>query len=240
MIYDYDNKKIAAYVKAHKMSARKAQIALNMTNVKALNGWMNGGDLRVSNLLHFVNTFRLNLLDFFTADGKPLSEQNQESRQTDQQDNLASAKQMQSESSNIANIATSNTDISQLVIKHIQEIANLRQKHVVEMAEKEKSLLLREMQQEKVIRQEYDAKLEATVTRMEERYERRLSEMQASAEKRFEQKLSEKDALIEELRQQLTELTLQYREQETVSKGVRPYQSTTMASDNVPQPFQKR
>lgn len=240
MRYDYDNKKITAYVKAHKMSARKAQIALNMTNVKALNGWMNGGDLRVSNLLHFVNTFRLNLLDFFTADGKALSEQNQESRQTDSQDNLASTKPMQSESLNIADIATSNTNVSQLVIKHIQEIADLRQKHVVEMAEREKSLLLREMQQEKVVRQEYDAKLEATVTRMEERYERKLNEVQTATEKRFEQKLSEKDALIEELRQQLTELTLQYRELEASSRGVLPYQNTTMASESIPQPFQKR
>lgn len=240
MRYDYDNKKIAAYVKAHKMSARKAQIALNMTNVKALNGWMNGGDLRVSNPLHFVNTFRLNLLDFFTADGKPLPEHLQESPKTDPQDSLDLTKSMQSEHSDVAGIAIADTNVSQLVIQHIQEIADLRQKHVVEMAEKEKSLLLREMQQEKVIRQEYDAKLEATVTRIEERYERRLSEVQASAEKRFEQKLSEKDALIEELRQQLTELTLQYRELETVSKGVRPYQCTTMASDNVPQPFQKR
>lgn len=222
------------------MSARKAQIALNMTNVKALNGWMNGGDLRVSNLLHFVNTFRLNLLDFFTADGKPLSEQNQESRQTDSQDNLASTNPKQGKSSNIADIDTSNTDMSQLVIKHIQEIADLRQKHVVEMAEREKSLLLREMQQEKVVRQEYDAKLEATVTRMEERYERKLNEVQTATEKRFEQKLSEKDALIEELRQQLTELTLQYRELEANSRGVLPYQNTTMASESIPHPFQKR
>lgn len=207
MIYEYDNKKIAEFIRGEKMSARKAKIALNMSNVKALNGWMSGGDLRTSNLLHFVNTFGLNLLDFFKADGVRLSELIPDSEARPATFHAKFSKTDQPEAAYNTSNTKENTNESQSEApQHMKEMFELREQHLKEMFTKEKELLLREIHNEKLIRQEYEIKLEAAVSKIEESYDR---------------KLNAKDELIEELRQQLIELTLQCKELENSKKKER-------------------
>lgn len=73
-MYQYNKNKIAEFAAERDITASRMAKKMELVNPKGPKGWLEGGDLRVSSLLNFVNTYGLNLLDFFSKDGQPLSE----------------------------------------------------------------------------------------------------------------------------------------------------------------------
>lgn len=115
-MYKYNKDKIAEFAEERKLTPHKMASRLNMVNPKGPRGWLIGGDLRVSSLLHFVNTFGLDLLDFFSLDDNPLSEVVKEQQQT-------------------APSTTISTTVAEAELRCAQRIAELEKQYLREIME---------------------------------------------------------------------------------------------------------
>lgn len=122
-MYRYNNDKIRLWAEEQETTAWKIAKKMQMVNPKAPMGWVAGGDLRVSNLLNFINTYKLNLLDFFFEDDTLMSETHQTNEQTIEELRRQHTREME-----------------ELKIQHLREIGEIERKHLREIADLKKSL----------------------------------------------------------------------------------------------------
>lgn len=122
-MYRYNNDKIRQWAEEQETTAWKIAKKMQMVNPKGPMGWVAGGDLRVSNLLNFINTYKLNLLDFFFEDDKLMSDTPPITVEA------------------IEELRRQHTrEIEELKIQHLREIGEIERKHLREIGDLKKSL----------------------------------------------------------------------------------------------------
>lgn len=123
-MYRYNKDKIRQWAEQQETTAWKIAKKMQLTNHKGPMAWVTGGDLRVSSLLNFINTYKLNILDFFFEDDKLMSDTPPTNEQT------------------IEELRRRHTlEMEELKIQHLREIAEIERRHLREITEIKKSLL---------------------------------------------------------------------------------------------------
>ena len=159
MAYLYNAEKIKEFAQERGMGGRTIANKLNMSNDKAPRGWLEGNkQIRMDHFLNFVNTFKLDLLDFFTQDGSPLSKAQNNAQATE---------------NTFCSVPES---VAELKIAHIQAMADMEKEHLREMMQKDIDLAQKELLLNEKIRKQLKAEFADDKQQIIDSYEERLTE----------------------------------------------------------------
>ena len=159
MAYLYNAEKIKEFAQEREMGGRTIANKLNMSNDKAPRGWLAGNkQIRMDHFLNFVNTFKLDLLDFFTQDGSPLSKAQNNAQTTEN------------------TLCSVSESVAELKIAHIQAMADMEKEHLREMMQKDIDLAQKELLLNEKIRKQLKAEFADDKQQIIDSYEARLTE----------------------------------------------------------------
>lgn len=193
MTYKYNNSRIKEFAEKKGFGGRTIANKLKMSNDKAPRSWLAGAEtIRMDHFLKFVNTFKIDIREFFYKDDILMSEATETPCATE---NTFCSQQEGTQK-------VSSTELD-MVVSHIQEKAELEKKHIREMMQKDLELSHKEVELRKEIRKELKAEYNQDKEKIIESYETRLRE---------------RDADVARLQQQLAELTAQYKELESAQR----------------------
>lgn len=161
MFYKYNNLRIKEFADSKRIGGRTIANKLGMSNDKAPRGWLNGGEqIRMDHFLNFVNTFGLDIKEFFYQDDVLMSDiADSENTKCPSATNTQSAPNAEHELENLR------TAVSQLEKEHLQVIA-----------QKELELSRKELEMYKDIRKELKEEFNDEKQQIIDSYEARLSE----------------------------------------------------------------
>lgn len=192
MRYTYNDKKLKEMMETKNLSYSKICNLLNTKADKTVKQQIKGGDMFLSRLLEYANTFDLNLLDFFFDNDVLISDTMHNLRKNDVGGELKILKKE---------------------MEHKEAVSELEKRHIKEIAEKDTECLQKIMDAEKKIRREI---------------RQEFGEERSMLEDKFNSALKEKDNIIKDLRNQIAELAVRYRElEEKNSKNNYPSYTNT-------------
>lgn len=205
MAYRYNKERIKEFAEKRGFGGRTIANKLGMSNDKAPRSWLDGSEvIRMDHFLNFVNTFNLDLHEFFFQDDVLMSK----APQTEQsKENTFCSPQAETKSATEAEL------------RHVREMADLEKQHLREMMQKDIDLAKKEVEMREQIRRELKAEFEADKQQIIESYEDRLRD---------------RDNDVAKLQQQVAELTVQYRELESSQgeKGYYPKGTITGVAES--------
>ena len=161
MFYKYNNLRIKEFADSKRIGGRTIANKLGMSNDKAPRGWMNGSEqIRMDHFLNFVNTFGLDIKEFFYQDDVLMSDiADSENTKCSSATNTQSAPNVEHELEKLR------TTVFQLEKEHLQVIA-----------QKELELSRKELEMYKDIRKELKEEFKDEKQQIIDSYEARLSE----------------------------------------------------------------
>lgn len=203
MSYKYNNTRIKEFAELKRFGGRSIANRMKMKNDLAPRGWIACTEkIYMHHFINFINTFGLDIHEFFYQDGVLMSDAIKE-------ENSKCSEELASQSVL--------TDTTALELAHVKEMAELEKKHIKEMMQKDIDLARQEAKMREEIRRELKAEFEQDKQTLVDNYEARLRS---------------RDADVAKLQQQLAELTLQYKELESkTEKGYMPYGTVTGVAD---------
>lgn len=185
MSYKYNNTRIKEFAELKGFGGRSIANRMKMKNDLAPRGWIACTEkIYMHHFINFINTFGLDIHEFFYQDGVLMSE---------------AIKEENSKCSEEPSSQSVPTDTTALELAHVKEMAELEKKHIREMMQKDIDLARQEAKMREEIRRELKAEFEQDKQTLVDNYEARLRS---------------RDADVAKLQQQLAELTLQYKELE--------------------------
>lgn len=183
MTYKYNNSRIKEFAEKKGFGGRTIANKLKMSNDKAPRSWLAGAEtIRMDHFLKFVNTFKIDIREFFYKDDILMSETVETP--------CATENTFYSQQNGTQKVSSTELD---MVVSHIQEKAELEKKHIREMMQKDLELSHKEVELRKEIRKE-----------LKEEYNHDKEQIIES----YETRLRERDADVARLQQQLAELTV--------------------------------
>lgn len=204
MAYTYNKYRIKEFTEQKGFGGRTIANKLGMSNDKAPRGWIAGSELiRMDHFLNFVNTFHLNLLEFFMDDGIRMDTQQTEA--------------VPEENTTCSEPATSvpTSDDSDFRFRLMTEMAELKVRHTRELMQKDIDLARKELELAKRER-DMSEKIRAELKKEFEQDRQQLVES-------YENRLTKRDETIGKLQIQLAELTAEYKELENASQKDNSY-----------------
>lgn len=176
MAYKYNNTRIKEFAEAEKIGGRTIANRMNMSNDLAPRGWIACTEkIYMHHFINFVNTFGLNIHEFFYEDGVLMSD-------TDKDNNR--------KCSSSKNTQTVPTDTAAIELAHVKEMAEVEKKHIREMMQKEVEFSRKEIELRKQIRQELKEEFNTDKQQIINSYEARLTDRDNTIA-RLQQQLSE-------------------------------------------------
>jgi len=176
MAYKYNNTRIKEFAEAEKIGGRTIANRMNMSNDLAPRGWIACTEkIYMHHFINFVNTFGLDIHEFFYEDGVLMSD-------TDKDNNR--------KCSSSKNTQTVPTDTADIELAHVKEMAEVEKKHIREMMQKEVEFSRKEIELRKQIRQELKEEYNADKQQIINSYEARLTDRDNTIA-RLQQQLSE-------------------------------------------------
>lgn len=182
MSYKYNNTRIKEFAELRRFGGRSIANRMNMKNDLAPRGWIACSEtIHMHHFINFINTFGLDIHEFFYQDGVLMSE---------------AIKKENSKCSDEPSSQSVPTDTTVLELAHVKEMAELEKKHIREVMQKDIDFARQEAKMREEIRRELKAEFEQDKQTLIDNYEARLRS---------------RDADVANLQQQLAELTLQKR-----------------------------
>lgn len=176
MAYKYNNTRIKEFAEAEKIGGRTIANRMNMSNDLAPRGWIACTEkIYMHHFINFVNTFGLDIHEFFYEDGVLMSD-------TDKDKNR--------KCSSSKNAQTVPTDTAAIELAHVKEMAEVEKKHIREMMQKEVEFSRKEIELRKQIRQELKEEFNTDKQQIINSYEARLTDRDNTIA-RLQQQLSE-------------------------------------------------
>lgn len=176
MAYKYNNTRIKEFAEAEKIGGRTIANRMNMSNDLAPRGWIACTEkIYMHHFINFVNTFGLDIHEFFYEDGVLMSDTDK-----DKNRKCSSSKSAQ----------TVPTDTAAIELAHVKEMAEVEKKHIREMMQKEVEFSHKEIELRKQIRQELKEEFNTDKQQIINSYEARLTDRDNTIA-RLQQQLSE-------------------------------------------------
>lgn len=176
MAYKYNNTRIKEFAEAEKIGGRTIANRMNMSNDLAPRGWIACTEkIYMHHFINFVNTFGLDIHEFFYEDGVLMSDTNK-----DKNRKCSSSK----------NAQTVPTDTTAIELAHVKEMVEVEKKHIREMMQKEVEFSRKEIELRKQIRQELKEEFNTDKQQIINSYEARLTDRDNTIA-RLQQQLSE-------------------------------------------------
>lgn len=212
---EYDNCRIAELLKRLNLTRADIRRDLAVTNDATVKRWIEGGDIYISRVVDFCNTYKISILEFFNEDGRNLLElcKNKEIETIDISDNVASL------------LIKKEQELSEIRIQAQRDIFAVketafaaREKYITELADLKISL---KEEEQKHLREQYEeqrAKQEKEIADIKEVHAKQLAD---------------KDEEIAKLRRDMNNLQLEYKELEMSMGGMsRDYKPIAVAEPN--------
>ena len=155
MRYTYNDKKLREMMEDKNLSYSKICNMLNTKADKTVKQQIKGGDMFLSRLLEYANTFDLNLLDFFFDNDVLISDTMHNLRKNDVGGELKILKKE---------------------IEHKEAVSELEKRHIKEIAEKDTESLQKIMDAEKKIRNEIRQEFGEERSLLEDKFNSALKE----------------------------------------------------------------
>lgn len=209
MVYKYNNLRIKEFADSKRIGGRTIANKLGMSNDKAPRGWLNGSEqIRMVHFLNFVNTFGLDIKEFFYQDDVLMSD-------------IADSENIKCSS---ATDTQSAPNVEHELEKLRTTVFQLEKEHLQVIAQKELELSRKELEMYKDIRKELKEEFKDEKQQIIDSYEARLSERENTIGK-LQQQLA---ILTAELKEAGT-----YQK----SKGYQPLGEVKMVSETNIEPY---
>lgn len=206
-ILEYKNDKIIEYIKENELTCKQLLELLGMTNYKTISRWTKENDIRMSHFVNVVNTFHLNVRDFFTENGVLLRDIEQEQEKTHIQ--TSATKNLMDAEKKIMQLEM------QLMEKEVERAkAEMETKQIKAEMEMEQTKAKMELERIKA-----EIEMERNVR---EEIKNELNQNKELTEARYERIIRDKEKQIERLHEELTNMAVEcstWKTKYNMSKG---------------------
>lgn len=211
MNYSYNNKKFKELIESGTVTKTTLRRICGGNNYSTINRWIEGEDIYIKKLLSICNEFNLDLNDFLVITGKNTNRISSNKETDTTQPNIDSA----------------------TIIEYERKIASIRFDAQKELFKERENKIKELATLEIKLHKEAIAEIETERARLKKDYKSEINQVESD----FKKQLKEKDIEIFELKKQLSDFQLAYKELElkAYAKGIRESSAATDTS----KPYQK-